>query len=433
MKRFDYLKLCVLNKVTYYTDWWFGVFCLSKTDHTEPKYDYEPFLFDWGYGFYDPTTKELVRIEDASAKEPLFNHTERITIDQSWATNLKQPKAEVSIGNIVGNSLCLEYAFGNKFPMPLGPISIRDIEEIIVASLADTPGPNEVRKDNLYYVDEYINFCDSIQTLKIFASIFSVSATTKNIAPPTGADAFKKELDKKYGDTIADPIVLAKYEAELKNFDAEYLKDDPSYKKLMSGKITNIARKKLHLTMGQESLRFDDSKLSPTISTSLSEGWPDPNDQPEKYTAMMNSMRIGSFARGAETVKGGVSAKNMAIDYLVTDSDCGVGFGVSRVYTKENIHLLRNTYVVGNKPTLVTKETEGQYLGKVVEKRSPYYCKQQGDAICRVCAGELLFNFKNGMAIPLMDMSAIILAASMAAMHGKVLSVAEIDIGRDLL
>jgi hypothetical protein len=47
-----------------------------------------------------------------------------------------------------------------------------------------------------------------------------------------------------------------------------------------------------------------------------------------------------------------------------------------------------------------------------------------------VCAGERLFRFKDGLAIAVMEISSIILAASMAAMHGKVLSTARIDLKR---
>lgn len=433
MKRLEYLKLSVVNKVLYYNDWWYSVFCVSRTDHTEPEYDYELFMFEWGYGFYDPQTKELIKIDDAKVNEPMFSHTEKVIIDKSWATNLKQDSAEVSIGNIVGNAFMIEYAFGSKYPMPLGPITIGKIENDIIDKLTSVPAQGAARSDDLIYVDEYINFADAIQSAKAFSDIFNVSATPKNILPPEGIEEFKAQLDKKYGDSISDPVQLAEYEKELKAFDANYLKDDPSFGKLMAGKITAMGRKKMFLTMGQESLKFDDSKLEPTIRTSLSEGWPDPNKDPKAYIAMLNSQRIGSYARGAETVKGGVSAKNMAIDYTIEDTDCGVGYGVDRVYDATNIHLLRNTYIVGAKPILVTKETEGQYLGKLVSKRSPYYCKQPGDSICRICAGELLYNFKNGMAIPLMDISSIILAASMAAMHGKVLSVAEISLDKDFV
>lgn len=435
MNKIDYLKLCIVNKVVYYTDWWFGVFCVSKTDHEEPKYDYEPFAFPWGYGFYDPQSKELIKIDDAKPNTPMFGHMDPITIDSTWAVNVKQP-TQTYVGNVCGNTLVIEYAFGEKYPFPAGPLSIKDVEAVIAPKLTDTPPEGGTRDPSLFYVDENMKFRDALQTLKATSFIFVVSATPKNILAPTGIDAFKKGLDKEYEGRLQDPIVLAEYEAKLKQFDADYMAGDPSFGKgkLVSGKVQNMGRKKLHLTLGQEALRFDDSKAEPTIPTSLREGWPDPNQNPEQYVAIINSMRIGSFARGAETVKGGVDAKTLSrISYQIVDNDCGVPYGITRYYTSTTAKQLEDCYIVAPKGSvLVTKDMVASFVGKEVTTRSPGFCRQPGDYICRVCAGERLFKFKDGMTIPMMEVSSIILGASMAAMHGKVLSVAEIDIERHI-
>ena len=439
MNKIEYLKLCVLQKVLYHTDWWFSVFCVSTSDRKTPTYDYELFSFEWGYGFYDPTTKELVKISDAKAGVPLFSHTERVKVDPTWASNITEP-FEASIGNIVGNALVLEYAFGSKYPFPRADLSIQKVENVVAPLLTDTPEPGATRDPSKYYVDEYVKFRDALQTLKITSAIFSVSATPKNILPPTGIKEFKINLDKEYEGRLDDPIVLAEYEAKLKAFDADYMRDDPSFGpgRLISGKVQNMARKKLHLTLGQESLRFDDSVAEPTISKSLNQGWPDPNTDKKQYVANINSMRIGSFARGAETVKGGVAAKHLAragSDYSVKDEDCGVAFGVVRYYNSSNIKSLIGSYVIGpgGKTTLVEDNNMSSYVDKVVQTRSPAFCRTKGDYICRKCAGEKLFMTKDGMTIPMMEISSIMLAASMSAMHGKVLSVAQIDIERHLL
>jgi hypothetical protein len=149
-------------------------------------------------------------------------------------------------------------------------------------------------------------------------------------------------------------------------------------------------------------------------------------------------MRIGSFARGAETVKGGVAAKHLAragSDYSVKDEDCAVPYGVVRYYNNSNIKSLLGAYVIGPgaKPVLVDESNMSTYMDKVVQTRSPAFCRTKGDYVCRVCAGEKLFMTKDGMTIPMMEISSIMLAASMSAMHGKVLSVAQIDIERHLL
>ena len=433
MNKYDYYKLVLNSETVYIHDWVFSAFAVSTMDEPTEPYPYQLMCRSWGYEYWDAEQNKYVKIDDAKANEPLLVVTDKIQVDNTWAINISKPNL-ISVGNLLGNKYLIEYSFGNKIECPVGPITVgKYIEENISRRLKDTPKEGETRSNEFIYVDEYVKFGDALQSIKCFDSLFSYAATPKNIVAAPGIDKFKANLNKEFaGKDLDDPLTLADYESKLKDFDKEYMKDDPSYGKFTSGKTMSMHRKKMFLIVGAEQLKFDDSKKSKAITNSLREGW---STDPDQFVAMLNSARIGSYARGAETVKGGVSAKILVRagnNYHVSDNDCGSKLGITRLYDDEFINRLVDVYVLqkDGKPVLVTQESKGEYLGKVVTTRSPFFCKEKGEVICKVCAGERLFRFKDGLAIALTEISSIILAASMAAMHGKVLSTARIDLKR---
>ena len=68
------------------------------------------------------------------------------------------------------------------------------------------------------------------------------------------------------------------------------------------------------------------------------------------------------------------------------------------------------------------------YLGQRVELYSPQYCKAPGLQTCKVCAGDILSTFKQGMQIPLMNVSSGILTDSLKKMHNTALKTKRIDL-----
>ena len=432
MNKLAYLKKALLSQSVLKHDWVFSAFTLSITEKPAEPYDWFIHRSEMGYEVFDGDTRQWVRLEGADPKQPLFGITEKVDVDPSWAINL-QYSGPISITNLVGNRYLFTEAFGSRIPCPTGKFKISSFESNSVApKLASIPKAGEQRDPSKIYVDEYLKFCDGVQSLKCFAVIFTYSATKKNLTAPKGMKEFRKALNKEYEGRLDDPLVLAEYEAKLKAFDKEWLKDDPSYGGFAApGRYMDVTRKKLYGSFGADPLRFRDDVPNTVVPTSLSDGWP---KDPKQFASMLNSLRIGSYSRGAETVKGGVSAKILiraGNNYKLVEQDCGSKFGVTRYYDETLVNSLAGVYPVGsNEP--IKKEEVGQYLGKVLTTRSPFTCKShiEGESICRKCAGELLWPYQKGMIIPLTEISSILLYASMKAMHGKVLMTAEIDLER---
>jgi hypothetical protein len=432
MKRLEYLKLALKEKKYASQDWVIRCFAIMRVD-TNPiskdPYYLKPVLQPFGYGFINDKA-EFEQFEDApKAGEPLFKFNERVNADQSWAANISQP-VETSIGNLFVNAATVLESFGPKFPYQVGSLSVGTFESLVVEKLKDTPKTEAERSNAYYYVDEYVKFTDAMLYIRDLSHIVSITATKKNIRKPDGIDAFKKQLLVKYEGKLNDPIELAKFEGELKAFDEAYLADDPTNNKFTKGKIKNIARKKLFLTLGQ-GLSFSDGGVKKPIINSLVDGW---SSDPDDLTAMVNDTRMASFYRGSETVKGGVSAKTLlraANNFSIKEGDCGSRLGLGRTYDAKNIHqIVGKTILTGGSKLIKTKEEADTYLGKLITVRSPMFCKLKGDTICATCAGEKLSTLPTGLSIPLTDISAIIMTSSMKRMHGVILSTAKISLDK---
>ena len=434
MKKLDYLKYAIQQKLYSKKAWMISLFSVFQEGESSWKEDpYKGRLVNqpWGLSFVNESG-ELEKIDDSKQMTPLFTPADRLMVDNSWASNCKE-SVETSVGTLLFNHICLITCFGNKLDYMVGRISVAQVEAEIVPRLKSNPKPGEARNDVDIYVDEYIALGRSFEYLKGMLQLCAYAATPKGLVAPTGIKEFKAQLNRKYEGKLTDPVQMAAYEAELKKFDDEFMKDDPTYGKFTSGKVANISRKKLFLTVGSETGFKETAEIIP-VTNSLQEGWP---TDPVEYTSMMNGIRTGSYARGAETVNGGVAMKYMlraANNFKIKSEDCGSKLGIRRLYTKANASsLVGRTLIDAGKQILVENENQlGNYLGKVLTVRSPMYCKMEGDTLCKVCTGEKLGRYETGLTIPLTEISSILLAASMAKMHTSGLSSAEMDLSEIL-
>ena len=429
MKKLDYLKRSIINKQYNVRNWILSCFAITKFDESKLTLDEQNnvlMLRDWGYEI--GTTKE--KIEDANKNEPAFKFSDVITIDHEWYPGLKAP-IETTIGRLLLNLICVYSSFGDRIEYFNKQFTVKDIEKKISPLLRSKPKDPKDRDPQFIYTDENENFGKNIQFMEGISSIVNITATPKNIIPAPGISEFKNELIKKYEGRLTNPVEFTKFETELKTFDNKWLEDDPTNNIFMSGKVKDVSRKKLHLTVGME-LGFSSSQTKVPVLNSLSEGWPDSD---EEITSMMNSIRYGSYARGAETINGGVTAKKLlraANNFVILDGDCESPFGIERVIYKPEQIVGRTVISNSGNIYIDSNEKAKKYVGKMTTYRSPQYCQAGKDSngafICKVCASPRLSGFKNGVAIFLTELSSAILYISMSAMHGKTLSTAKLDI-----
>lgn len=428
MTKLEYLKLCTQNKKYSHLAWLISIFS-TVTGVDKTKLKYLDVFFEANCFSFVNQDGSYTRIDDA-VLQPLFKATDLITIDNTWLP-IVQGTIETTVGRLIANSICLFEAFGTSIAYLNKRFTVTTIEGIVAPVLKSNPKYPEEKKPNEIYVDNYIAFLDSLHYLANLSSIIVVSATPKIISKPEGIDEFIKTLIEKYKGKLHDAVELSNFENELKKFDNDYLKDDPAYGIFISGKVQNIARKKLFLNIGAELDFKEKTKLEP-ILTSLSQGW---NLKPEEFRLMMNGIRYGSFSRGAETVKGGVTFKTLiraTNNFKIGEEDCGTKLTLSRTYGSKDIKKLVDRYIVVNGSSLCIESLEQaeKYVDKEVQLRSPIYCRLEGDNLCPICVGKKISRNKDSLAILLSDISSVILKASLKVMHGTVLSTAEIDLNK---
>lgn len=415
MKRLDYLIYAMDKQLHMDVAWFFTYFTILDQNMKDTKY-----LRYKNNRFEANVNNSWEELDFVVANEPVFSMLDKIIVTKKM-TNLVTKDTPSSIGRLLANKLLLEYPFKDRFPYEDGNISIKDLEKHIAEGLIN----------GTVNVKQYTTFVDSVNYMKNLSRIVSISATPKNILPPDGIEKFKKdkmaEYEKKYGPNWKkDRVKVLEFKEELKNFDKEWLKDDPTYGKLTSGKITNNTRVKMFLTFGDES-GFDSSGENfEFVENSLLEDYPKDN---KKLAAMFNTSRSGSYDRGKETQKGGVAAKEIlrsTSNLGIRGEDCGSKRGMKYLVTKDMADSLTGRYLVGATPKLI--ENPDKYIGKVVEVRSPMYCLNKNDSFCATCAGKLLSMHRDGVALTVLNISDVITTTSMKKMHDTQLKLIDIKL-----
>lgn len=427
-----YLSLAIRHKCYRKIPWIVSALAVTleteetKADRYPGKIIREPFGL-----FYLNDALEPVKFEGITdLTAPLFRHADPITITKALVPTIPSETLQTTFGRLLINLVCLVEAFGTKVAyVNNSMITPSTIEKMIQPRVRTVPEKDSDRTDEFIYIDELVKFSVGVSHLEFLSSIICHSVTEVGLVGPPGIDAFKKQLLEKYQGKLDDPVVMSQFEAELEKFDEEYLKNDPSNGIFMKGKPKN-ARLKMFLTMGGEVDGFTNSpKVTPNIP-SLQEGM---SLDREVFTAAVSGVRYSSFARGAETVNGGVVAKGLmraADNWEIVEKDCGTPLGIRRVYREDNINELVGRYIALEKEVkfIANKAEAAAYIGKKLIVRSPQYCRQTGTKTCKICAGAALSQFKNGLPIPLMEVSGGILNDSLKLMHNTRLVTATVDL-----
>ncbi len=155
------------------------------------------------------------------------------------------------------------------------------------------------------------------------------------------------------------------------------------------------------------------------IDNSLSEGW-----NVEKFPSMMDSLRAGSYNRGAETMLGGEAVKwllRASSNMVITKADCGTKLGLGMVVDKKNIYKLPGFSVVTEQghQKITSAEDAQQYLGKHIMLRSPMFCSLDKTDYCATCVGDRLSVNPTALSSAISEYGSTFMLISMKAMHGK--------------
>ena len=392
----------------------------------EMPYPYRIVQTPAGYFFVDPENgNELTQITGVELGQPLFAVTDYIDLKAGDVPNLKKD-LKARIGNVIYNYTAIVYALNSKLPFQEGKIKTAVVEDKIVELLADDPEDPSARKDTEIYISEYLEFVDATFFLTCLTQICVPAATPKSLVAAPGIQAYRDKLLAESPERHSDPAFVAEVDAKLVAYDREYLKGDRASDFYISNKSFDIVRKKRFGMHGAE-VGIEESVGIKLIPKSLSEGW-DINYFPE----MNDSLRTGSYNRGAQTMLGGESVKwllRASSNIRIAEDDCGTDHGITRPVTQENYKwFLDYMMVVGTKSVLIDEESIKPFIGKHAVIRSPMYCKTPKNGYCKTCCGPKLSINPTGLSTAVSEYGSAFLSMYMAAAHAKAVKLAALDI-----
>lgn len=379
-----------------------------------------------GCFFIDPENDgKLSMIDDVLPGLPPFSFKDHLEITQDEVVNVWDGPVTTTYGNVLFNYTCLIYPFGNRVKFVTGRVNAGKLEQQILDRVIDRkegePTAKATGPGAPLYTDEYIKFCEAMFHMAGYTQLCVPAKSAKEMVAPPGIKELRAQLMEKNKDRLHDPSVIAAINKELIAYDMNYLKDDTAAGFLgpSAGKSYGVVRSKLFLMHGME-MGFGGSTSKPAlIQNSLSEGW-----DVEKFPSMMDSLRSGSYFRGAETMLGGEAVKwllRASTNMAVVKEDCGTELGLPIQVDQKNLYKLPGfTAILGKGVTekITDLEVAGKYLGKKIMLRSPMFCKLDKTDYCATCVGVRLSVNPTALSAAISEYGSTFMLISMAKMHG---------------
>ena len=370
---------------------------------------------------------DKIYLEGTFKDEPAFHFRDELVIGVGELPNVRK-NITTTYGNALFNQIALVWPFGNKIDYVEGRVSVPQIEKIIEARLVDRPALASEESPNDIYVDEYKRYNEAMFSLAGFTQLCVASATPRTMTTDPQVAIRRAELLEQFKDRLHDPVIQAQIDAELIAIDKAWMKGDPGEGFYLKDKSYSVVRKKLFLLQGAEQ-GFD--VAGDVIPTSLNDGW-----NIENLPAMGNSLREGSYNRGALTAQGGEATKfNYRIfqNTRVVEFDCESTLGLEVVLTPANAKYYIASSVITPKGSVeLTEENLAQFTGKSIRIRSPAFCRSGGASFCATCIGRKIATTPNAVATYAANIGSVFMSIMLKSMHGKSLSVAKFDLSQHL-
>lgn len=433
MHKREYFLAALRNELYRRKDWVISAFSLTRdteADYANSPYPYRIVNPDHTHErmFVEPEQGAFAVIDGLTPGEPPFAFREKIELKAGDVPNLDRDITS-TYGNVLVNYIALVWPFGNKIPYQEGRIGAGKLESLIEPLLTSVPkDPSTPRDPKLIYVDEYLKFTEAMFALSGYTQLCVPSATERTMTTDPRIPELRAKLLKQYEGRLHDPAIIAKINDELVAMDKEWLKGDPGEGFYLKEKSYRVVRLKAHLMHGAESGFSDNTTRVNLIENSLAEGW-----DIENLPAMANSLREGSYNRGALTALGGEAVKffyRVMQNSAITEQDCGAKIGMEWLFKEQNYQKFVGYWMVkpnGDSVLLETPEDAQKLVGKKVVIRSPMYCKTAYTGFCERCMGVKNSQNPTGLGAAASDVGSTFMSLFMRAMHGKILSTAPYD------
>lgn len=422
MHKRDYFTLALRAGAYRHKAWVINAFSVCKIDNDAQIASGIPFPLLVGdngqYGTINADSGELIPIDGTKSDEPLFMFNEEFVLGAGEIENCDKVRT-TTYGIALVNQICLVYPFGKKIPYLDGEISAGKLEDLVEKRLVNDA--DLVKNPDGISVAEYLRFCEGTTSLAGYTQLCVPSLTKRSLTTDPQIPVRRAELIEKYKDQLQDPVIQAKIGDELIAMDKAWLKGDESEGFYIKSKSFDVVRKKMFVTQGAEGGFGVKGEF---IAESLSEGWDIDN-----LPTISNTLRDGSYSRGALTALGGEATKfNYRIfqNSSIAEEDCGSKVGLRYQITAHNAkNFISNSYIVNGKSIEITEANVQELVGKEVFLRSPGYCQTEGVNFCATCVGKRISAMPNALGTMAADIGSTFMSLMLKKMHGTSLKIAK--------
>lgn len=437
MNRYGYFLEALQNGAYKWKAWISRTFAVSNlpSDLSPDKaeYPYQLFALQGRYAFYRPNETEPTVIEHASVDEPLIYANEPIDLKAGQVPNLTTD-VTVSCGTLLFNFAVLVYSMEHRYPFVVGKADLNAIEKKLAKIVVDDVLDGSEEDPEKIYVKHLRRYIKSAGQLAGLSHLFVPAATPFTVRAAPGYQELRDRLIQENRDRLDDPTVISKIGEALERMDREWIASDPDNGFYVKDKQFASNRKKMFYMHGIE-YDFDGSGQITFIPKSLNEGW-----DITKLPQMANSLRDGSYSRGALTALGGEKTKTIfrvMSGSVVSEDDCGTHLGLPMEITANNAGMFVGNYVMplnqrGGSWEKIDEQSSSRFIGKAVYLRTPGYCVTEGANYCRACVGDFIIGKESTIANEAAVVGGQMLQLFLAAFHDKALKTTKYDIRRAL-
>lgn len=422
MRKYDYFIGSLKAKAHYDRRWMLRAFSVV----IDPIGDPEPWSLSHGsdsVSVYVPNeqgTFEWEVLEGVKPYDiPFIYHEACGPIKAGDIENLTEDLADGTWGDLVFNSRVLVYACRDLIPYQVGPVDLGSVEQIFVEKMKDDPAGEDVPGE--LYVKHWIRFGKAIGDLAGY-ELFVPSVTEKSLQSPPNNSQLRDEQFEANKDQLDDPVTQSRIQNTLVDNWKQYIKGDPAEGFLYKKKSVNTAIKRMFLIHGPEA-GFSEGGRATLIKNSLEEGL-----DITKYPDMVNSLRAGSYYRGALTALAGEDVDLMGRIFQnarIVLEFCGTTETFEDTIDERRIG---RTLIDDGKPVKITKENLGQYKGKVYGLYVPGYCKTSHGDVCSVCMGDKVSQYPDSLGSMISEIPSTMMAVMMGSAHAKELKTTPLDV-----
>lgn len=342
-------------------------------------------------------------------KIPIFNINDKIELPKG-CMNIVKNDIDTTIGKSIINYLILEFGLNGFGEFINREITYGEIEnDIIIPAISNKE----------LTIKDYKRSINGAVMCRSLSDMVVIAVTDKGIFPPPGLEKLKKdtiaEFNEKYGKKwVSDKKIALKYEDILVKYYMEYVSDDPTLGITTNKKMLKSIKARM---LGMGIIESIDGANNDYILESLGDGIP---KDKKKLVSIINNIINGSFNRSTSIQVGGVISKVLtrsSHSYKVLKTDCDVSYGLDILVTKENHKsIIGRTLVSGTK---IDNDMSKSLIGSTIACRSVMYCKEKGNNVCGICAGDKLTKTKGSILLIALAIGGELVKHFLAVFHNK--------------